>query len=452
QTVEIIARLSSERTRLKGELEQARSQRDEAVKEAAALRATLATREDAAPAIATPGKKDELEDLGDENVLLASRGVELLQARDTAEFELTRLRAELAEKAAEREELSRLRSEQAESARDREELARARAELAARAAEHDGITKERDELARRGEELARERAELEPRAELRDELVRLRMRVAELEHESGRASALEERLGDAGASLEALERALEVRTREKTALEQALAAAEGARNDLLGVKAALEEAEREARARASALEEDAAHRSSSQEPSRGYPPPVSEAPQPVAAMKPPRFEKTVRFVAIGFGGTSEPTKRAPAPRRQDEVAAKARPYPSLEPAPRRAAARTERALRRIDRRLARMERARVAAARAREASLLEKLESAVADLSKQTEQAAARTRAFDATSETASAKALTAPRANGAPAPGGFLANLIAANLELQKGPKAVSRASSTNVTRSTEL
>ncbi|MEZ0230003.1 MAG: hypothetical protein ACAI25_15370, partial [Planctomycetota bacterium] len=190
--VEIIARLSSERTKLKGELAQAQAQRDEALRQLQPLRTKLVAYEEASEPFALSGGEELVKSLRAE---LAKRDAER-EAQDASHEDLARraverLRAERAELDARNEEIATLRAEAAQLRAEVEAAPIVVADRAEIEAAHDAAAAARAEADQLRAEVQALRSEIGSRDELLATKDRIDQEAREADESAIRAQALE---------------------------------------------------------------------------------------------------------------------------------------------------------------------------------------------------------------------------------------------------------------------
>jgi hypothetical protein len=290
------------------------------------------------------------------------------------------------------------------------------------------------------------KAELVERDAERDELARLRHVHAELEHESGRRAALEAELAHESGRRATLEAELAHESGRRATLGADLERLREENARLAASPAALSNPRAEASPALgdAALAVDLTARLAAEDAPANAVSPLAPLAATVNSPGPTtRHERAIRIVAFGFGSRQNepatPPPPSPSPSRSgrarvvsvvEDPRPRAHPYPRLDPRGPRERARLEKALRRLDQRLGRIEHARSRALREREAALVAQLEAAV--------------RAFErAPRGEAGPSAPAEPAPRRAPKPamfaagGGVLAKLVEQNLALRQGSRA---------------
>jgi hypothetical protein len=420
--VEIIARLSSERTKLKAEADELRRERDEALATKTCLAERLAEYDRASEPLALAGGQALVAELRAE---LALRDLEL-ETRESSHEELARLAlAQL------RDERRTIEARDQEIATLHKDLANADEQLDALKAElhaiwiqpvatYEGDFTAEDPIvsaeAHAAEIEARDMVIAQLRLDRAPAAAQLAAQAAEIHelrtslalagactHEAeiaGLHSALDERATEVAGLAAALEEAsapcyhqpeieaLRAQIEEEVARRtQAFADHSEEKDELHRLRRHAGELEH-AQVRAAALEADLAAATAATAALQAKAAESDALREKVVALEresvvraqaaleaaEERKARAARALAIGFGTASvidhratPPTRRA---RRFDDLEAHARPYPTLDPKGKRANARLEKALRRFDRRLARME-------KRREAELFARLEKLV---------------------------------------------------------------------------
>jgi len=386
--IEIIARLSSERTKLKAELSRLQKEKDALAAQFSPMKEKLSFYEDRQERLALDlAERDAASGtLKALRAELAARDAEI-EARDVSHEELARLalahiretrqalegrtnelqafRKALAERD---EEVATLRADM--EARE-SELATARADLATYDSQFDALRAEareeignlRNEVDARDTAIATLRLERAPLEAEVAEAARLRATLEQGNVHEVEVAALRATLDERTAELEGLRSALEIanapcaheselaelRTQLEAEIVRRAEAFEqhaAEKDELHRLRRRCAELEAET-AQASALDVDLRAAMAALEAKARE---AEELRQQLTAVPAP----SVKALAIGFGTASVivPQKKT---RRFDDLEAHARPYPALEPKAARAAARVERALRRFDRRFSRLE-------------------------------------------------------------------------------------------------